>query len=449
METKGGGKFYFPEFKKEFESQFIIDQKISEESMIFVELRVNEEFSKFLMEKHNEKETRLRCSINGELESGMNIQVEEAYFIGANIKNFMATLKFKIFSNVIIGKRGFKDSKDDEEIHFLITNLEFVGTERTVSQKGGWRLDRSRITVGNYELIFKQFDDYDKLIKALKKEFKDTGAFTTEIIIKTSLKNHEEVKGIVENVCYLLSFARGVDIIPSKSFHLREGEKVWGEATNIGKRPFRAGDYLIHHLPPEGLFDFIEEVYPNYIKYKDNIGLPVLFNLYTAMKSAFYMELRCLIGYVILETLGENLQGFYQEREDPIESSLKLKPKKLKKILPKEHNLSKDNINDICSKLSYNNPSLQDSIERIKRDFKFLYRTEDKKLFEYRKYFVHKGRFPEGINKVQTYQEIISLIDRLLLSILKYTGDYCDVSRGYKTEKIEYEKLIKLKKNSK
>lgn len=438
METKGNGNFYFPEFKKEFKAQFMMQQKFSEEAKIFLELDVGNDFAKFLIEKHNETRDSIKCSVRGELESGMNLQIEEVYFIGADIKNFLAVLKFKVFSNIILGEREFKNESKEEEIHFFITNFEFIGNEKTIFPKGGWKLNRGRINIEGYEILFNQFENYDKIMKALKKEFKDMGAFTTEIVIKTPLKNHEAIKEIIENVCYILSFAKGVDIIPSKCFHVKNNKKVWGEEVNVGKRPFRGGDYLIHQLPPENIFDFVEKVYPNYTKYKNDFGLNVLFNLYTAMKSAFYMELRCLIGYVILETLGENLQNFYHEEGDPIKGSIKWKLKDFKKILPINNNLSDADIEKIIDQISYDKPSLQDSIERVKRDFKFLYRPEDKKLFEYRKYFVHQGKFPPKTDSVEIYRNIISFVDRIILSILNYNGEFCDISRGYKIEDMKY-----------
>lgn len=440
-ELVGTGKFKFKNYSKEFEAHFIMKRLFSRESLVFVELNMGEDFSKFLLEKYSEAETSLKCSLNGELDSRAKIQVDELILIGDSSgqlpnRNF----KFKVFSTIIIGSKEFQEnSEEDEEIRFLITNFEFNGIERTISPKGGWKFDRFRLKISGYEIIFKQLDNYHEIIKELSGSSNDFMGFTTEIIIKTKLNNYEEVKNIVEDICYLLTLAKGTDIIPAQIFHYKKGKQIWAQFLSIGKRPYRR-DSLILSLPSEDIVKFLEETYPPFVKYKDSFGLPALINLYIAMKSAFYLELRCLIGYTLLETLGDNMQEFYKNNNDPIESNIALALEDFKKLLPSNHNLNDEDIQKILSKINrYKNPTLQDIIQRIKKDFKFKQNPNEEKLFSYRKYFVHKGKFPPDENNLRIYHKIIHFVDRILLSILGYTGKYCDITSGYRPKQLEYE----------
>jgi len=90
-------------------------------------------------------------------------------------------------------------------------------------------------------------------------------------------------------------------------------------------------------------------------------------------------------------------------------------------------------------KLIYTFPTLRDAIEKLMKEFKMDYvNKEEKNIYSLRTSFIHKGKFPEKVNPVQTYNQLVHFVDRLILHILGYTKEYLDISDGYKHKKLDY-----------
>jgi hypothetical protein len=227
--------------------------------------------------------------------------------------------------------------------------------------------------------------------------------------------------------------------VPITEEHLSNGKFVWSKTTSMRVDDFRSGDQLIPHLPPEAIREFTIKAYPNYTKLKNDLGLNVLINYYLLMKSNPILDVRCLLGFILLECLSNHAQEFYSKKGSPIENSMKKsKIKQLNKILPKSNNLSKKTKDKIIEEFVYKFPSLQDSIKRLMNEFGMEYKKKEAELWKLRKEFIHKGMYPKNTkNHVQVYRNIVHFIDRLILHILKYDGEYLNVANGYKTEKIK------------
>ncbi len=433
FEVKGIGILTAKEV--EVKSSFKLEFYIGEQALLFFDLDM---FSKDRQEIRNKNPKEL--SFKGELEDGTRMYIEKLYLIsfGDIIKGVQQPIKLKVFSDISFNRKDFS-SNHDEKILFRIANLEFTGCERTYSPHGGWRLDHFSINIEGYPIEVRQLKGYKNIEKALSKKEVDN-AETAEIIVKANHNKHEEIMKIVNDLCQLMSFATGNTVVPFGEIHLKGKDIIHQIYGNVRTEPFQSGNHVIPKMPFETLPKFLEEAYPNYQKYKKSFGLDVILNYYELMHRNPFMDVRCVLAFVLLECLSNNAQEYYEKTKKPIESSLmKSKIKKLKKILPKHKVISKKVILELIEEFIYKYPTLQDSIYHLMKEFGVEYKAKEQEIFSLRKEFIHKGKFPSSVkDPVKTFRKIVHFIDRLILHMLGYTGEYLDISDGYKHKKLDY-----------
>ena len=432
---KGKGVFSFDNFERE--TTFKIEFFIGKEALVYMDESFFSKFSVKLFNLHNQKQ--ITASLSGIMDNGSKIHIEKLILINtAGLKKGKSTpLKFKVFSPITVSNESLTPIKGKTEIHYDITNFEFTGCEKTIYPKGGWNLDHFSVSSGGYTFVLKQLENYKEIIDEIKKN--KSSAITSEIVVKADLNDKDKIYKIITNICDILSLATGNSVVPITEKHFSNKKFVWSRTTSMRVDNFRAGDQLIPHLPPETIREFVIKTYPNYTKLKEELGLNVLVNYYLLMKSNPVLDVRCLLGFILLECLSNHAQEFYENSGKPIESSLKKsKIKQLDKILPKSNNLSKKTKDKIIKEFVYQFPSLQDSIKRLMNEFGMKYKKKEADIWKLRKEFVHKGMFPKNTNNhVQIYRNIVHFIDRLVLHLLKYDGEYLNIANSYKIEKIK------------
>src|SRR3989344_5214566 len=433
-EEKGTGTFKFKDFEKE--ASFKLEFYTGREALVFMDESFFSKISVKLSNLHNQKS--VEATLYGEMENGLKIHIERLILIqAAGLKKGKSTpLKFKVFSPIIVSNENLKPTKDETEIHYYITNFDFTGCEKTIYPRGGWKLDHFSVNFEGFTFVIKQVEKHKEIIEHLRKN--RTSAITAEIIVKADLNEKVKLYGIVTKICEILSFATGNSVVPITDKHSSAGKFVWSQTTSMKVEDFRSGDQLIPHLPPEAIREFTIKAYPQYKEMKQKLGLNIIFNYYLLMKSNPIMDVRCLLGFILLECLSSHAQEFYIKEGRPIENSMKKsKIKQLEKILPKSNNLSRKTKAKIIEEFGYKFPTLPDSIKRLMDDSGMKYKKKEAEIWKLRKEFIHKGMYPKDTtNHVQIYRNIIHFIDRLLLHILKYDGEFLNIAEGYKSEKI-------------
>ncbi len=434
MEVSGKGTFGFDTFEKE--ALFKIELYIGKEALVFMDESFFYEFNTKLANLHNQKQ--IKASLSGNLNNGSKIHIDKIILINtAGLKKGKSTpIKFKVFSPIIVSNENLKPVKEKTEIHYSITNFEFIGCEKTIYPKGEWKLDHFSVSFDGYTFNIQQVEKYEERIEYLKKN--KTSSITAEIVVKADLKERDKLYSIITNICNILSLATGNSVVPITEKHLSNGKFVWSETASMRVDDFRSGDQLIPHLPQEGIREFTIKTYPNYAKLKDNLGLNALLDYYLLMKSNPILDVRCLLGFILLECLSNHAQEFYSKEGKPIQNNMKKsKISKLDRILPKSNNLSKKTKEKVIEEFVSQFPSLQDSIKRLMDEFGMKYKKKEADIWKLRKEFIHKGMYPKNTtNHVQIYRGIVHFIDRLLLHILNYDGEFLNIANGYRTEKI-------------
>ncbi len=421
-EASGKGIFSFDTFERE--ASFKIEFYIEKEALVFMDESFLSKFSVKLFNLNKQKQ--IEASLSGNLYDGSKIHIDRIILIstGGLRKGKSIPIKFKVFSPIVVSNESLKPVKGKTEIRYYITNFEL--------------LDYLSVSLDGYTFNIKQIKNYEKIIEQLKKN--KISSITAEIIVKADLNDKDKIYLIISNICELLSFATGNYVVPITEEHLSNGKFVWSKTTSMRVDNFRSGDQLIPHLPLEAIMEFVIKTYPNYTKLKNELGLNVVFDYYLLMKSNPVLDVRCLLGFVLLECLSNYAQGLYSKIGKPIENNMKKGMiNKLDKILPKSNNLSKKTKDKIIEEFTNQFPSLPDSIQRLMKDFGMRYKKKEADIWKLRKEFVHKGMFPKNTtNHFQHYSNIVHFIDRLLLHILNYDDEFMNIANGYKTEKLVF-----------
>ncbi len=415
------------------ESTFQMELYLGEQAILFFDLDM---FSKDRQTISSNQDNSFKFS--GTLEDGTKINIEELILIslGDIVNGEQRPVKLKVFSEISFN-RGILKNNQKERIVFRVTNLEFIGSERTMIPEGGWKLDHFSLVIDKFPIEIRQFGDYENTIKVLRKA-EYASAETAEISIFSNHDNQDKIREIVHDLCWLMSFATGNSIVPFHEMHFDDETCVREVFRSVRVEPFKSGNHIIPSLPPETLPSFLTEVYPNYIKHKHELGLDVVLNYYELMKRNQIMDVRCVLVYILLECLSNNAQEFYELKGNPIQCHLKeSKIESLRSCLTK-YSVSDEDINKLIKEHIYQYPTLQESLTALMNDFKMKFKEGEVKLFELRKEFVHKGKFPKELNPIKTYNLLVHFIDRIILHILGYTGEYLDISDGYKHKKLEF-----------
>jgi len=432
VEWKGKGNIIARDFKAE--SNFALEFYIGRQGMLFFEADMFSQIRKDIKKKKLKE-----FSFNGEFDNGVRLSIDRLILIGQGdiINGEQMPLKLKVFSEISVNRNDFKASHE-QKILFRVANLAFTGCEKTFTAHGGWSIDHFTINIDGYPIEVRRLKEYKDLEKEVRKG-KVTNAETAQIIVIAKHTEHKNVLKVINDLCWLMSFATGNTVVPFGEIHL-DGKKIAHESyRNMRTEPFKFDNHVIPEMPSELLPQFLEETYPNYKKYKKELGMDVILNYYELMRRNPIMDVRCVLGYVLLEALSNNAQEYYNKKKDPVKNSmLKSKEKKLKKILPEHKIITDEVIENLKKEFIYPHPSLQDSINKLMKEFKMKYEKNEDKLFGLRKDFIHKGKFQDGVPPVETSNKLFHFIDRLILHILRYTKEYLDISDGYKHKKLEY-----------
>ena len=68
-------------------------------------------------------------------------------------------------------------------------------------------------------------------------------------------------------------------------------------------------------------------------------------------------------------------------------------------------------------------------------NFNIAYTEEELDFIKIRDKIVHTGKFPKNKSPLEEYHNVINFIDRIILKILGYTGEYLNIKNHYKTWK--------------
>jgi hypothetical protein len=152
-----------------------------------------------------------------------------------------------------------------------IVNLPGYGEHVTRRKSGGWTRDKTQLTLGKHAVTIKQRRS------ALKMDGSEWRGkqFHTSTIFVSKVSSLEEGVTIVEDLCWLLSFANSSHI---QAYHYSYGKRATahgaGGTYNHWRTPFHSGVGKIS--------DFIQQAWPNYQRLKTSRPLSAFIHMIVA-----------------------------------------------------------------------------------------------------------------------------------------------------------------------
>lgn len=182
------------------------------------------------------------------------------------------------------------------------------------------RLDQITVLAGNLELRFTHVIDYDTIIRNLL-DLEKKIAITSECEINTSFKNMSVAREVLQNCCWILSFATSNWIVFPYYDVYSNGALIKTVILPISE-PFEfvKAQYIISNWEKhDSIKDFLETVFDQYIKFKEEFGLNHIIEYYVSAIRNRSLEETFLIIAIAFECLCSYILEFANKKgEDKI-----------------------------------------------------------------------------------------------------------------------------------
>jgi hypothetical protein len=260
--------------------------------------------------------------------------------------------------------------------------LLFWGTE--IIQQGTYKV-RGKTTwqLNGRDISLEQVSDHEKVSKHLS-EFKDV-AVTCELKCNGAFREATAITELFEDLQNLFSLASAnfvTTMYEDRYFNgVLSATLLFPLKTySFSTRPSLI-DLSIHGT--RDFKDFIEITFPNYINYKNNLGLSYFIEFFTTSKMYSPLE----VEYILSTTAFECLESYFTNWQGLLEIRNNLKAK----------------ITRMCGHFGF---TVTDSILEPYRDC--------------RNTLSHTGKFPTGSDNINLLMTLRNLMDRFVLTILGY-----------------------------
>ncbi len=330
---------------------------------------------------------------------------------------------------------GSKKLEKNYQIHFHLLNLIFDGNQRNVVEKG----DKISVSWPELQLEFPDFKcsieknkDYNTSEKILKKQ----GGVLNTGILKVETNQKSDFDFILEKtrkLNQLFSVARSTFINWGACKILTPGGKaIYEHHINALVRPFH-GNNLINKQAEETV-RFLNSAWIAYDEYEEIFDTKRFLYGYADTYMNSYIETRCL--NIAALTDGISSRWAINEGRD-----IFLAGKVFNKQLPKlkqeiKVTLQKlfDDINEsyihvMLSKIKgFNRRPLGSKLKRLRKSFNCPITDEEIKRFvNLRNSLAHTSLFPDDVDNIKSFLFMRHFLDRIVLVVLNYSGDYLDM----------------------
>lgn len=342
-----------------------------------------------------------------------------------------------------------------ERLHFGVTNFEFLGTEpihRSDNSSFHTLILDLRSEGRLTKVSIRPVNLYDKIIKRLK-TLKSVDV-SCEVIAEISADGDVAVvTEVVDDLCYILSVARGTKIqwVYCDSYNAPEKLISRKHSSRITK-PYCPLP-IIHPVSSGGkeTKTFIEQVYKAYVAKREsyNLSKGTIDAYLDAKAEGDYLEMRGVKLVVAMEMLkAVVLQLPYTFVEEYVITEQKFNElahtlcAAVDNVLQKE-NIDKDSRKAICNDkkvLELNRWSFAHFLKKLCRHIGLkVEEPEIRQFVKFRNKLVHRGRFYWTIatqeerekykplpSRSYEYFVLVNFLDRVFLKLLEYSGPYID-----------------------
>jgi len=351
--------------------------------------------------------------------------------------------------DVVFKKNILENTK--VQYRFKITNFKFIGNQPYKVNETSTQAEL-KISINGIDIIIRPVSSYNKIIKDI--EYTHNVAVTADLLIEGNIENKDNTIQIVDNICSLLSLAKGTKINwISYTIENNNGEVLKKYYSNRVTKSYSTLR-LISYENPNDLKKYLESTYINYIDkindWKFNI---IIEEFIDAVKEGDYLELRGLklaatMEFILGKYKSLNDCEFYIPKDEYNEKKIDSKIKKALKC-----KLSDILTNKQIGSLSKGTKGLnrlifKDSLIKLYESLKFtLSKEETEKIESFKKLrnnLVHRSDFQpfEEKNSCNNFRFMLAFVSKIILGLLGYVGNYLDwSSNNISVEKIMLKKI--------
>jgi hypothetical protein len=391
--------------------------------------------------------------LNGETENGMNLIFNKNLSI-TNVENEVNKdehcLKITLRGDKITTNNFSKDNRI-KYFKFAITNFTILGTETRIEELPNGKVNFSRqveLNLDGFDLVIRPIKNYNNIIKELRSSRYINITALIEVYVDSPTEK-DKIEDIVDNLCWLLSLARGCKINWLYYDILTNEDETIGTFHKSGIIKKFGTLELIATNPGKDLKNFIKKTYPKLREIQKIWKIKKAIDGYTDAKAEDdFLEFR---GLKLAVTM-EYLKGIFLKKDDKQNiidknlfdnSSLEGKIRRLlSEQFPEVESSKLDimgshirGINRYSFKkaLSFLCNYIGLNIERSKLTYFTKIRNE---LVHTASFHPNTSEYGENIDQ---YFFMMTFVGKVLLAILEYDGYYYDYTKpfGYVSEDME------------
>lgn len=314
-------------------------------------------------------------------------------------------------------------------LRFPITNLIFIGTQPYEPNPNRGFLILPLEIGGHKVEIFHADDikDRESRMRAIKE-----CTVTAHLDVPYNGSGLDDILDVVANLCALLSFAKGTEVIWPCYFEL----DARGNSIRSYHRQSITSDFgsiaVIDHRMPTDLKIYIENTYGKYIMLKSQYELPkVIHTIVQSKLDGRFAELRALNMVSTIDVLRGKWATLHDRTTIFAPETFKASLKQLKKIMTEPvKNLfaaTDQQTKDVIAKLNeLNRLSFRSVLTEMIADTRAGIAEDEIAAFvQSRNILVHEARFATEDAGTEL-MGVFHFADRLVLALLGYTGPYLD-----------------------
>jgi hypothetical protein len=330
---------------------------------------------------------------------------------------------------------GEKTFSDNFTAQFDLINFVFLGNETSVEKtEKGKKYSRSilQLDFSDFHCRIEQDKDYSIIKQLLKRQ----GGVLKTSTLSTSISCQSDYEIAIEKVkklCQLLSVARSTFINWGSCRVLsNSGDVVYELHGSAQTKPFH-GNNLIKDLPKE-TESFLKSAWIAFEENKEVFDLSRFLYGYADTYMNSYIETRCLNIAALIDSLSsrwaikENRDRFINKIE--YEKKLPRLKMEIIDILQKAiDGLKESYVQVMLSKTEgLNRRPLDWKLKRLRKSFHCPITDDEIKRFVYnRDSLAHSSLFPDDEDNKQTFLFMRHFLDRIVLRVLGYSGNYFDM----------------------
>lgn len=235
-----------------------------------------------------------------------------------------------------------------------------------------------------------------------KKKEKTILATSEAIILQCPNSELTLKKDIINKLMELISFASGTYVTWIYEDTVKENKIIATKLLPHKTINYHHRDLGIDtdHLGHCDLKNFLEGVYKNYAHLREKLGLFAVIEYYVSSKSINnLLEINYLVAVTALDCLTSYLSDYFREK----------------------------NQNEDLS-------TFKNRLIAVCKEFNITYNEDDFNFIKIQDKIVHTGKFPQDKSPLEEYHNVINFVDRIILGILGYTGEYLNIKNHYKKE---------------